>query len=309
VSDDLLFVWCTYRDWSFHVLEGLLDLPGWRCGLIITTVDCLYDFDGFECRGIDVLRLDPHKDLKPDGIGFQAIRDIAPGAIFYYGWSWFVPPALLSLCPNVTLHPGKLPKDRGGSPIQNQIRNGEDWTYANIIGLVPGLDEGPIYMRQQISLAGDEADAVWARMTAAGAMLSRRFLRSLAAGSLTAEKQDPAITPTLYRRVRPEDAELRPAEQSARQMYDIVRAHNESDANSYVSPAFLVRDSHRLVIERAALARSAVPAERVNLLLFAGDGDGWTEIVHKINNGEVEAVIPAEDESMVYVTRLRFKYL
>jgi len=37
VNGERLFIWCTYRDWSFHVLEGLLDLPGWRCGLIVTT--------------------------------------------------------------------------------------------------------------------------------------------------------------------------------------------------------------------------------------------------------------------------------
>jgi len=304
VNGERLFIWCTYRDWSFHVLEGLLDLPGWRCGLIVTTPDCRYDFSPFERRGIDILRLDPRRDLKPEGIGFKAIRDRSPQAAFHYGWSWLVPPALLALCPNVTLHPGKLPKDRGGSPIQNQIRNGEDWTYANIIELVSGLDEGPIYLRQRISLVGDDADAVWARMTMAGVVLSRRFLSGLADGTLTATPQDATIEPTLYKRVRPEDAELHPAVQSARQIYDIIRAHNETDANSYVARAYLRRGTHRLIIERASLIAAAA-GEHLDLSTIDADGGRWAEIALGVNDGLMRAFIPAADGFPVHVTRLR----
>src|SRR5881397_3890212 len=133
------FVWCTYRDWSFRVLDGLLDLSDWTCSLVVTTLDCRTNLLRFEERGIPVMRIDARQDLKKNGCGYEAMAALRPKAIFHYGWSWLVPQPVLDLCPNVTLHPGKLPKDRGGSPIQNQIRNGETWSHANIIKLVPGL--------------------------------------------------------------------------------------------------------------------------------------------------------------------------
>ncbi len=251
MARDRNYVWCTYREWSFRILEGLLGLQGWRCPTIITTHDCRYDFRAFEQRDVRVLRVDPRKDLAAGHTAFDQIATIAPEAIFHYGWSWIVPPEVLALCPNVTLHPGKLPKDRGGSPLQNQIRNGETWTYANILELVDGLDEGPIYMRERISLAG-EIDDVWARMTATGCHLTRKFLRALAAGTCRATPQREHEA-TFYRRVTAAQAELRPAEQTALQMYNVVRAHAETDPSTYVRPAYVRLGGLRLVIERATL--------------------------------------------------------
>ena len=64
------FVWCTYRDWSFQVLEALLDLKDWRCGLVITTLDCRYDFSVIEAAGIAIMRIDPRTGLKAGADGF-----------------------------------------------------------------------------------------------------------------------------------------------------------------------------------------------------------------------------------------------
>ena len=49
-----------------------------------------------------------------------------PKAIFFVGWSWIVEKDIVDnhLC--ICLHPSPLPKYRGGSPIQNQIINGEE---------------------------------------------------------------------------------------------------------------------------------------------------------------------------------------
>jgi len=306
VKDMRTFVWCTYRDWSFQVLEALLDLKGWRCGLVVTTHDCRYDFTAIEAARVAVMRIDPRTGLKSGADGFSAICDLRPSAVFHYGWSWMVPEALCRICPNVTLHPGKLPRDRGGSPLQNQIRNGEDWTYANIMELAPGLDEGPIYDRARISLVGDDVDAVWARMIASGALLTRKFLRDLANGQAVAEKQDVSVEPTIYRRVSQAASRLDPATQTARFIYDLIRAHNETDANTYVRPAFLDIGSRRLLILRATLAAP----ERVRTI---SDGDPtWNEeaafeLCHRINNGEAVMSLVAADGAEVFVTRCRIR--
>ncbi len=121
------YIWCSYRNWSFNILEGIQDLKDWKLELIITTKDCLYDFSELE-KITKIVRVNIREKQKPFARNtevFKQILEIKPDTIFYNGWSWFIPSDVLRLCPNVVLHPGKLPKDRGGSPIQNQIINGK----------------------------------------------------------------------------------------------------------------------------------------------------------------------------------------
>jgi methionyl-tRNA formyltransferase len=300
------FVWCTYRDWSFQVLEALLDLKDWRCGLVITTRDCRYDFSVIEAAGVPVMRIDPRTGLKAGADGFAAVRDLHPSAVFHYGWSWIVPEALCQICPNVTMHPGKLPRDRGGSPIQNQIRNGENWTYVNVMELVPGLDEGPVYSRARISLAGEDVDAVWARMIASGALLTRKFLQEIGEGRAFAEQQDASIEPTIYKRVTPAASRLDPATQTSRFIYDAIRAHNETDPNTYVRPAFLELGNRKLITLRATLAAPD------SVHAISATDPAWNEetafdMCHRVNNGEAVVAVAAADGAKVFVTRCRIQ--
>lgn len=298
------YVWCTYRVWSFRILEALVGIPGWRCGLVVTTKDCIYDFSALEGAGIPILRIDPKADLAEGGRAYRAIVDLNPGAIFHYGWSWLVPDALLELCPNVTLHPGKLPKDRGGSPIQNQIRNGESWTWANVLQMSSGLDEGPVYLRERISLAGDSADDVWARMTATGAALTRDFLAGIADGNLSAEPQADE-EPSFYRRVKPEQAEIVPGELSAVEIYNRVRAHAESDPNSYVVPAFMRVGDARLVIERARLIETA-PEGPSQVIKGARDLEAadLLRLCAEVNDGRMSLLVEDPAGGRVQLTRV-----
>lgn len=300
-----IYVWCTYRDWSFRILEGLLDLPGWRAGLVVTTPECKYDFDRITKKGIPILRVNPKTDLKEGGEAYHRILALRPDTVFHYGWSWLVPNALLALCPNVTLHPGKLPKDRGGSPIQNQIRNGETWTYANILLLEEALDAGPVFVKERISLEG-EADDVWARMTASGCLATRAYLRGLADGTMKAVAQSNE-PPTLYKRVKPEQSIITlGSELTARQIYDIVRAHNETDPNSYVVRASVPIGAHVLVVDRASLRVSRNGAAARTVILEAGkvlDGDTLHRLAADVANGSAAVAIVDRAGDKVFLDR------
>ena len=286
------FVWCTYRTWSFRVLEGVLDVPSWHSALVVTTPDCVYDFERLRSRGIQVLRADP-KDA------VDSILACRPAAGFFYGWSWYVPQVLRDAFPCVTLHPGRLPQGRGGSPLQNQMRDGDEWTDANLIRLEKDLDAGPIYDKARISLVGT-IDDVWARMTATGTALTRTFLRRLAEGTAVATPQ-PAGTPATRRRVQPGAEQLDPAHQTARQMGDIVRAHSETDPNTYVRPAWLAGTHARWVIQRAALA---VPAD-VTAVTFdeAQDADACHALCRDVNEGSHVLRIEGADGRALFATR------
>ncbi len=299
-SNQKTFLWCTYRNWSFRVLEGLCDLPEWKLGGIITTKTCCYNFSRFIENNVPILRVDPKTTFLEGGEGSRLAAETSPDAIFHYGWSWIVPDQICHDFLNVTLHPGKLPKDRGGSPLQNQIRNGENWTYANIIQLVPELDAGPVFLREKFSLEGDEIEQVWARMISTGIYLTRRFLIDLANEKAIATPQD-SSTPTTYRRVSKAQSILDPTQQSAKSMYDIVRSSNETDPDSYLSPASLKFGSLELIIERAYVHNDDTPASTP--VRYLKDEANPFETCMKVNNNQLRLLVEGADGEFLCLTR------
>ena len=305
MADKKKYIWCTYRDWSFKILEAIQDIPDWETGLIVTTQDCIYDFERFENREIPIIKIKTEKakvEFQKGGIVYDKIMNICPETIITSGWSWYIPKEILEYRPCVTYHPGKLPKDRGGSPIQNQMRNGEKWTYVNVMKQEEGLDEGGIYLRNKISLDG-YADDVWKRMTSAGVLLTKEYLLGLSSGSLKPKAQSDE-TPTICKRVRAEDAELNPANQSALQMYNIIRAHYETDPNSYVVPAYInILNHFKIEIYKASLLNE-LDIKVVNF----DDIDEITQningIINEINNNKTIAILKGNDNNCVYLSQI-----
>jgi methionyl-tRNA formyltransferase len=73
--------------------------------------------------------------------------------IFFIGWSSIVKKEILkSTC--ICMHPSALPKYRGGSPIQNQIINGEQESSVTFFRMTEKLDEGPIISQTPFLLTG-----------------------------------------------------------------------------------------------------------------------------------------------------------
>lgn len=299
------YIWCTYRDWSFKILEAIQDISDWETGLIVTTQDCIYDFKSFENRGIPIIKIEPKKakvEFQKYGVVYDIIMQICPETIITPGWSWYIPKEILEYCPCVTYHPGKLPKDRGGSPIQNQMRNGEKWTYVNVMKQEEGLDEGGIYLKKKISLDG-YADDVWRRMTSAGVLLTKEYLRGIGSGSLNPVPQ-PNEEPTIYKRVKPEDAELKPSIQSAIQMYNIIRAHYETDPNSYVVPAHISLSQNRSLNIHKALLKNIDNKDVLNISPNEDYGDEIHQIVNRTNNNDILLALRDNNGNRLYLSQV-----
>jgi len=75
--------------------------------------------------------------------------------IFFVGWSTIVPENIVNNKPCVCLHPSPLPKYRGGSPIQNQIMNGEKNSAVTLFLMNSKLDAGDILRQVEFSLDGN----------------------------------------------------------------------------------------------------------------------------------------------------------
>jgi len=94
------------------------------------------------------------------------LQRIKPHWIFFFHWSRFIPKQIFENYKCVTLHTGNLPKERGGSPIQNSILNGVKFSRVNAIVTSDVIDSGDIYCSKDISLQGSLSD-IWLTITEA----------------------------------------------------------------------------------------------------------------------------------------------
>jgi len=291
------YVWASYRNWSFEVLEGLLDLENTECIAIVTTLDCTFDFTSFINKGIPVYRDNPKLIFEKESELMKLVNLEKPVCSFFYGWSWKIPNQYHSAHLSVTLHPGWLPNDKGGSPLQNQIRMGRESTAVNIMKIEEALDSGPIYSREVISLLG-MIEEVWLRMVSAGILLTRKFLLEFPDSIENYESN--GELGSYYSRVKPIDSEIKLDNMTAEQIFNIVRAHNEQDPNSYVEKAFLYWESYKFIILGCTLENKSkvVHLEELNTKSI------FRQIL-EINNDNYCLQLNSQGGLPVYVTRLR----
>jgi len=107
----------------------------------------------------------------------EKLVNFDPDFILFYGWSWIVSRNLIDNYKCVMLHPSPLPRYRGGSPIQNQIINGETLGAVSIFLMDDGIDTGPIIDQEEISLLGS-LDDIFNRIITIGSKLTINFINN-----------------------------------------------------------------------------------------------------------------------------------
>jgi methionyl-tRNA formyltransferase len=85
--------------------------------------------------------------------------------IFFPHFSNLLPDTLLSRFLCIGFHTGDLPRDRGGSPIQNKIIRGEYKTKVSALRLVPEMDAGPVFTYRQVDLSFGNIDDMLRRIS------------------------------------------------------------------------------------------------------------------------------------------------
>ena len=100
----------------------------------------------------------------------------------------------------INLHASLLPKYRGAAPINWAILHGETETGVSVIHMTPRVDAGPVVAQGRTEIHPEEtAVELETRLAEIGAWLIRRTIDTLAAGSLQALPQDPALASTARR--------------------------------------------------------------------------------------------------------------
>lgn len=117
-------IWiCAYRPWALEVFEDINNNIN-----NVELIETKLEFD----RSV---RLFSKNDI-----------------LFFIGWSWIIPNELVNKFNCICMHPSPLPKYRGGSPIQNQIINGESISAVTFFRMTEKLDAGNILWQRVFSL-------------------------------------------------------------------------------------------------------------------------------------------------------------
>ena len=174
------------------------------------------------------------------------IREFNPDIILFYGWSWIIGGKIIDDYKCIMLHPSPMPKYRGGSPIQNQIINGEKQSAVTLFLMDSGVDTGDIIAQESMSLDGRLSD-VLERIYKLGCKLTLKILND----GYTTIKQDDSKS-THYKRRKKSDSEItldEIKEKSADYLYNKIRMLEDPYPNAFIR----TKDGKKLLIKWAEL--------------------------------------------------------
>ena len=172
--------------------------------------------------------------IKKDDFDRSLLKEFKPDLILWYGWSWIVEENFVNDYESIMLHPSPLPKYRGGSPIQNQIINGEKIGAVTLFRMNEGLDKGDIYQQIPMSLSGN-LDDIFSRISDLGYTATCNILN----GNYTLMKQDESKS-SYYKRRSPKDSEITLEElqtKSSDYLYNKIRMLADPYPNAFIKTA------------------------------------------------------------------------
>ena len=200
-------MFCAYRNWAINVVNKI-DKSSFQYEIILD-----------------------NKNIKNN------ITNFNPDIIFFTGWSWIIPDKIINKYNSICIHPSKLPKYRGGSPIQNQIIDGIDISAVTLFKMNSNLDAGDIILQKELSLEGDLED-ILNRIEAISIESINIIINTLNNNKdLVYFKQDESQA-TYCKRRKPEDSEITIYDlqnQTAKQIHDKIRCLQEPYPNAYIT--------------------------------------------------------------------------
>jgi methionyl-tRNA formyltransferase len=125
----------------------------------------------------------------------EQIRALKPDLSVVVAFGQILKPEVLSVPPlgSINIHASLLPELRGAAPIQWAIARGHNTSGVSIMQMEAGLDSGPVLMRVEEPILGDEtASELAGRLAEIGAEALIETLALLDEGQLVAEPQDHA---------------------------------------------------------------------------------------------------------------------
>ena len=166
---------------------------------------------------------------------YDILEFIKPDLVFFIGWSHIIPNILIDKYKCICLHPSPLPKYRGGSPIQNQIINGEVDSAVTFFIMDQGLDTGDIILQSYISLNG-KLDDIFKNIELIGIKDINKIITDYKNNQIVTYKQDDSKS-TFYKRRNESESEINIEEILNNEpvyLYNKIRSLNDPYPNAYI---------------------------------------------------------------------------
>ena len=196
-------IWiCAYRDWAVEVYN-----------------DVCIEFDN-----VEIIQSQNEFDQKIDLFNDNDI-------FFFVGWSWIISDDIVKKFNCICMHPSPLPKYRGGSPIQNQIVNGESISAVTFFRMTEKLDAGNILWQKSFSLKNNLNNINLRIKT-----LTFSGIIDILNDNYNERIQDETQV-TYFKRRTPEQSEILLSDiqqNNAKQLYDKIRCLQDPYPNAFI---------------------------------------------------------------------------
>lgn len=172
---------------------------------------------------------------------------IRPGEIaFFLGCIRIVAERNMGKCQsNIVVHPSDLPRGRGFSPLAWQILDGRNEIPFCLFEATPGVDEGPVYLRDVAHLGpGDLNEEIKDKQGAKTLEMCLRYVREF--GAIPPVPQ--VGEPTYYAKRTANDSEL-DVDVPLRELFPLLRVVDNSRYPAYF---YLHGEKYIVRIEKAA---------------------------------------------------------
>jgi len=197
---------CTYREWAKNIYDNLEN----------------------ELSSHQFIRINSKEEYENTNIDL-----ISPDVILWYGWSWIIPNSILTKYYSIMLHPSPLPKYRGGSPIQNQIINGETRSAVTLFKMDEGVDTGDVIFQKSFPMEGG-LDEIFNYIIQIGTNLSINMFNNFL--NLKLKPQDNSNS-TYFKRRTPCQSEITIEEiqtSTPKKLYNKIRALQHPYPNAFI---------------------------------------------------------------------------
>jgi methionyl-tRNA formyltransferase len=163
--------------------------------------------------------------------------------VFFPHYSKIISAEFLKQQKCIGFHTGDLPKDRGGSPIQNKILRGEYLTSISALNLIEEVDAGDILCQESVSLEHGSIDELLRKIS----KVIAKQIKMILTNNLTPIPQD--SSKSNHQRLKPQASELKIENLSLKQIYDRIRMLDGLD----YPRAYIDLGQHRIYLSSAEL--------------------------------------------------------
>lgn len=194
------------------------------------------------------LRISDKKNLNDN-----FLRKFKIDKIFIPHWSDYIDKNIYEKYECILFHMTDLPFGRGGSPLQNLIIDGFKSTKISAIKVGEGIDDGPIYLKKELSLSGS-AREIFNRSSS----IIETMINEIIQNEMTPTKQ--IGEPTYYKRRKPSQSKIN----GIKKINDLYNHIRMLDCDGYPR-AYIEFDGVKIEFENAKLIDNEIVNANVRI--------------------------------------------